>query len=94
MVAEGRIALSASDGTRGTAGAHALLDEGALLMRRPHAFTATAETDGMLIVVDRPLFHRMIEEFPVIATRTRARITRRLERIAKDAEGALSRLGR
>ena len=92
IVIEGQLLVEAEDGTVGTAGPRALLDETALLSRRPHSYTATAETDGSLMVIDRPLFRRMVEEFPDIADRTRTRIARRLTRLATEAEGPLRRL--
>ena len=92
IVAAGRVSVETEAGERGTAGVYALLDETALLARRAHGYTATAETDGAIIVVDRPLFRRMIEEFPQIAERTEARILRRLATLASDAERPLRRL--
>ena len=92
IVAEGRLTIENEAGERGTAPTHALLDEIALLSRRPHVYTATAEVDGALMVVDRTLFRRMLDEFPEIADRTRERFERRLVGLVTDAEGPLRRL--
>ena len=92
IVAEGRLTVENEAGERGTAPTYSLLDEVALLSRRPHAFTAVADTDGVLMVVDRTLFRRMLDEFPEIADRTRERFEGRLVQLAAKAEGPLRRL--
>ena len=92
IVAEGRLAVENEAGERGMAGTHALLDELALIGRRPHRFTATAEARGALMIIDRTLFRRMVDEFPDIAERVRVRIERRVELLTREAEGPLRRL--
>lgn len=92
VVAEGTLRVETEAGDLGRAGPYSLLDEGALLVRRPHTYTATAESDGALIIIDRALMRRMIEEFPNVGERMKARIAERLARIAERAELPLKRL--
>ena len=94
VVEAGRIRLENAAGDHRIAERFALLDEFALVGRRPHVHTMTAETDGSLMLIDRTLFRRMLEEFPDIAKKTRDRLAARLERLAVEAEGALRRLER
>lgn len=91
VVLRGRVELT--DGDSGwEAGPGTLLDELALLTRRRHAFGAFALTDVEVLPVERTLFRRLVEEYPDIAARVRARIAGRLAALAEEMEPVVRRM--
>lgn len=90
-VASGSIALTRTlaDGstevmdtvTRGT-----LLSELAMISFVERKFTATAEEDSEVIRVNRPLFRRMMEEYPEVAVIVETRIKNNLQTMIRDMQ--------
>ena len=70
----------------------ALIDEIALVARRPHLETARAIEDGAVMAIDRPLFVRMAEEYPDVAELMRQRIGARLEGLVRAVAPVSARL--
>ena len=93
VVLRGALALSLEDAEQGMAGPTSLLDELALVARRPHSYTARALEEVAILPVDRTLFRRLIEEYPDIAERVRGRIADRLARLADELDPIARRLG-
>ncbi len=67
----------------------ALLSELALISMVERKFTATAEEDSEVIRINRPLFRRMLEEYPEVAELVEARIRENLQAMIRRA-GALA----
>ena len=85
--------LELTDGDAGwTAGPATLLDELALLTRRPHSFGAFALTDAEVLPIERTLFRRLLEEYPEIAARVRERIAERMASLADEMEPVVRRM--
>lgn len=89
VVAGGSFALSRTsrngpDQSLGAVGTGTLLGELALISQVDRSVTAIAAEAAEIIRVNRPLFHRMLEEYPEIAEIIRARIAANLERLARD----------
>lgn len=93
VVASGRIELSqrTRDGekTLATVGEGTLLGELALISAVNRSMTAVAVDHVEVMRINRPLFHRMLAEYPEIADIVRERITGNLNRLNED----LGRLG-
>ena len=49
-------------------------------------FTATAEEDGEVIRINRPLFRRMLEEYPEVAVLVEARIKDNLQTMIRNMQ--------
>ena len=84
VVASGafRLTTIARDGSlrdEGLAQAGTLLSELAMISPVERKFTATAEEDSEVIRINRPLFRRMLEEYPDVAVLVEARIRANLE---------------
>ena len=85
--------LELTDGDSGwEAGPATLLDELALLTRRPHAFGAFALSAVEVLPVERTLFRRLLEEYPDIAARVRERIAGRLSDLAEQMDPLVRRM--
>ena len=85
--------LELTDGDSGwEAGPATLLDELALLTRRPHLYGAFALTDVEVLPVERMLFRRLLEEYPDIAARVRERIAARMAALADEMEPVVRRM--
>ncbi|MBW3096799.1 cyclic nucleotide-binding domain-containing protein [Pseudohoeflea coraliihabitans] len=88
VVASGTVALSRKtrDGDRmvETATTGALLGELALFTPVKRAMTATATDAVEVLRISRPLFQRILEEYPDLAEVLRQRIAGNLQRISKD----------
>ncbi len=92
VVASGRLDLYVTDrlgehhlqarAARGT-----MLSELALATSVERKFTAVASEDSDVMRISRPLFHRMIEEYPDMATVVRQRIAASLKKLASQAAG-------
>ena len=93
VLLRGTLELTDEDGQRAVVGPSTLLDELALVSRRPHAWTATAIGGAVVLPVDRTLFRRLLEEYPDIAARVRNRIAQRLAKLADEMEPIVERLG-
>ena len=83
-VASGAFSLTRSlaDGSTqviGTVGRGTLLSELAMISFVERKFTATAEADSEVIRITRPLFRRMLEEYPQVAVVVEARIKDNLQ---------------
>ena len=94
MVAEGRFELSrtARDTTKvplGNVGPGTLLGELALITQVMRTLTAIASEPSEIMRINRPLFRRMLEEYPDIARIVEARIARNLGEMAEKL-GALA----
>src|SRR5690606_41382665 len=63
----------------GTAGAGTLLSELAMISAVERKYTAGATEDSEVIRINRPLFRRMLEEYPDVAVLVEARVRANLE---------------
>ncbi len=70
----------------GTAALGALLSELAMISPVERKFTATAVEDSEVIRINRPLFRRMLEEYPEIASLVETRIRDNLTTMIKRME--------
>ncbi|MBA70923.1 MAG: protein kinase [Rhizobiales bacterium] len=89
VIAEGTVALSqktrdGADRPLTNVGPGTLLGELALISPITRSMTATAEDDVEVMRINRPLFHRMLEEYPEIADTVRERITDNLTRLTRE----------
>jgi CRP-like cAMP-binding protein len=90
VVASGRIDLYVTDRSgahhlEARAGRGTMLSELALATAVERKFTAIAAEDSDVIRITRPLFHRMIEEYPDMAVVVRQRIAVSLKGLASQA---------
>ena len=79
VLVRGYVELTSEAGERVEVDPGGLIAELALVARRPHAHTATATTEGVMMTIERALFRRMVEEYPDIAGHLRRRIAARLD---------------
>ncbi|MBD9374703.1 cyclic nucleotide-binding domain-containing protein [Rhizobium sp. ARZ01] len=96
VVASGtfRLFSTARDGSvqeEGTAGRGSLLSELAMISVVERKFTATATEDSEVIRINRPLFRRMLEEYPDVAMLVQERIRANLEAMIRGAKGMAGR---
>lgn len=73
------LARNGSPREEGLAGAGTLLSELAMISAVERKYTATAEEDSEVIRINRPLFRRMLEEYPDVARLVEARVRANLE---------------
>ncbi|WP_275785666.1 cyclic nucleotide-binding domain-containing protein [Pararhizobium gei] len=76
-----------------TVGRGTLLSELAMISFVERKFTATAEEDSEVIRVNRPLFRRMMEEYPEVAVIVEARIKTNLQTMIRDMQKLAPRFG-
>ncbi|MDK1490942.1 cyclic nucleotide-binding domain-containing protein [Sinorhizobium sp. 7-81] len=69
----------------------ALLSELALISMVERKFTATADEDSEVIRINRPLFRRMLEEYPEVTALVEARIRENLQAMIRRAEALAGR---
>lgn len=74
-----------------TVGRGALLSELALISMVERKFTATAQEDSEVIRINRPLFRRMLEEYPEVAAMVEARIRENLQTMIRRVEALAGR---
>ncbi|SOC43299.1 hypothetical protein SAMN05892877_11129 [Rhizobium subbaraonis] len=89
-----RLYSTARDGSvkdEGTAGTGTLLSELAMISVVERKFTATAVEDSDVIRINRPLFRRMLEEYPDVAMMVQERIRANLEAMISGAAGLAGR---
>lgn len=96
VVASGafRLTSTARDGTlreEGEAGEGTLLSELAMISPVERKYTATALTDSEVIRINRPLFRRMLEEYPDVARMVDARIRENLAAMIGEIRGLAGR---
>ncbi|WP_420407779.1 cyclic nucleotide-binding domain-containing protein [Hoeflea sp.] len=96
VVAEGRIELTRTDRngrsvTVGTAGRGTLLGELAMVTAVERSMTAISIDASEVIRINRPLFRRMLEEYPEIADVVRGRIAANLQALNKELGRAATR---
>ena len=89
VIAKGTVALSqktrdGGDRPLAQVGTGTLLGELALISPITRSMTAIAEDDVEVMRINRPLFHRMLEEYPEIADTVRERITDNLTRLTRE----------
>ena len=95
VVQRGSLVLTDGDGEPvDEAGAGDLVNELALIIRRAHDYTGVARTQCNLIIVERGLFRRVLEEFPDAADRVQERIGLRIERMYRGLLPVLERMER
>ncbi|OBZ94308.1 protein kinase [Pararhizobium polonicum] len=97
-VASGSFSLTRSlvDGsaqTVETVGRGTLLSELAMISFVERKFTATAEEDSEVIRINRPLFRRMLEEYPDVAVVVEARIKDNLQTMIRAMQKLAPRFG-
>ncbi|MDF1633242.1 Crp/Fnr family transcriptional regulator [Mycoplana sp. MJR14] len=96
VVASGsfRLTSTARDGSvrdEGTADVGTLLSELAMISVIERKFTATAVEDSEVIRINRPLFRRMLEEYPDVAVMVQGRIRANLAAMVDGASGMAGR---
>ncbi len=96
VVASGsfRLTSTARDGSvrdEGTADVGTLLSELAMISVIERKFTATAVEDSEVIRINRPLFRRMLEEYPDVAVMVQGRIRANLAAMVEGASGMAGR---
>ena len=69
-----------------TVGRGTLLSELAMISFVERKFTATAEEDSEVIRINRPLFRRMLEEYPEVAVLVEARIKDNLQTMIRNMQ--------
>lgn len=99
VVASGSFQLTRQDSRGastkvGTATAGALLGELAMISAVPRKLTAVAAEASDVIRITRPLFQRMLEEYPDLALLMRERITANLAGLLGQIGGVEARLRR
>lgn len=92
VVAAGRLELYSTDRSgahhlEARAGRGTMLSELALATSVERKYTAVAAEDSDVMRISRPLFHRMVEEYPDMAAVIRQRIASSLKRLASQAAG-------
>lgn len=70
-----------------------LLSELAMISFVERKFTATAEEDSEVIRINRPLFRRMLEEYPEVAVIVEARIKDNLQTMIRNMQKLAPRFG-
>jgi CRP-like cAMP-binding protein len=88
------LASMARDGSlrdEGAAGPGALLSELAMISAVERKYTATAAEDSEVIRINRPLFRRMLEEYPDVAVLVDARIRANLAAMIGQVNGMARR---
>jgi len=96
VVASGsfRLSSTARDGSvrhEGVAAVGTLLSELAMISVIERKFTATAVEDSEVIRINRPLFRRMLEEYPDVAVMVQGRIRANLAAMIDGASGMAGR---
>lgn len=96
VVAYGSFALTSTlrDGStrdEGTAGLGTLLSELAMISAVERKYTAVALEDSEVIRINRPLFRRMLEEYPDVAVLVDARIRENLAAMIQQMRGLAGR---
>ncbi|MFT2213731.1 cyclic nucleotide-binding domain-containing protein [Rhizobium giardinii] len=76
-----------------TVGRGTLLSELAMISFVERKFTATAEEDSEVIRINRPLFRRMLEEYPEVAVVVEARIKDNLQTMIRNMQKLAPRFG-
>lgn len=74
-----------------TVGRGALLSELALISMVERKFTATAQADSEVIRINRPLFRRMLEEYPEVTAMVEARIRENIQAMIRRVEALAGR---
>lgn len=78
--------IDGSAETLQTVGRGTLLSELAMISFVERKFTATAEEDSEVIRINRPLFRRMLEEYPEVAVLVEARIKDNLQTMIRNMQ--------
>lgn len=91
VIASGEVELKqrtkdGSDRSLATVGEGTLLGELALISAVNRSMTAIAVDEVEVMRINRPLFHRMLVEYPEIADIVRERITGNLNKLTEDLE--------
>jgi CRP-like cAMP-binding protein len=90
LVLDGSVELTRDDGEGsarlGDAGPGAFIGEIAMIADRPYSITATARSPVQSVLIDRPLFMRVAEEYPEFGARV-------FRAIAKRLDGSMADLG-
>lgn len=76
-----------------TVGRGTLLSELAMISFVERKFTATAEEDSEVIRINRPLFRRMLEEYPEVAVVVEARIKDNLQTMIRAMQKLAPKFG-
>ncbi|CAN7196824.1 cyclic nucleotide-binding domain-containing protein [Pararhizobium sp. LjRoot235] len=97
-IASGSFSLTRSQADGGaevvdTVGRGTLLSELAMISFVERKFTATAEEDSEVIRINRPLFRRMLEEYPEVAVVVEARIKDNLRTMIRNMQKLAPRFG-
>ncbi|MBW9065699.1 cyclic nucleotide-binding domain-containing protein [Rhizobium herbae] len=97
-VASGSFSLTRSQVDGGvevvdTVGRGTLLSELAMISFVERKFTATAEEDSEVIRINRPLFRRMLEEYPEVAVVVEARIKDNLQTMIRNVQKLAPKFG-
>lgn len=92
VIVEGEAELHMGDTHVETVGPGALLGELALITQTDHAVTARFPDGGAVMKISRPLFRRMLEEYPALATSLHATILERVKSFLAKLERVQARL--
>lgn len=97
VVVSGRIALYREAGDErlelGSAGPGAMLGELALIADTRRLTSASAAVDSEIIRLNRKMFHRILEEYPEVATRLHEHILAGLQELIADIESMAPKFG-
>jgi CRP-like cAMP-binding protein len=76
-----------------TVGRHAILGEVAILCDVPRTATVVAKSRLTTLRIDKDLFFRLVNEFPLMAVEIMRELARRLEKTNEQLRAAVSRAG-
>jgi CRP/FNR family transcriptional regulator, cyclic AMP receptor protein len=76
-----------------TVGRHAIIGEVAILCDVPRTATVTAKSPLTTLRIDKDLFFRLINEFPLMAVEIMRELARRLEKTNEQLRAAVTRAG-
>jgi CRP-like cAMP-binding protein len=94
VIAEGRAQLVDGEKVIGTYGTGTLLGELALITATDHSTSAVFPDGGMVLKIPRPLFRRMLEEYPALAGTLSAVISRKMGSFIQQLDAISKRLDR
>ena len=88
FILSGSVALDAGGRTTGVFGPGSLLGDMALLTETRRPATAIAREPSSVLKISRPLFHRVLQEFPDNAVRMHRVLNERIHTLGHELDGA------
>lgn len=92
VVVEGQVDLYDGEKLIESHGPGTLLGELALITATDHSVTAICPHGGMVLAIPRPLFRRMLEEYPALIASLQASISERMHAFLEKLEAIRERL--